>query len=353
MNLASRLDPDSRAMLDDSIARFAAGGAVPSWEALAANGWLGLALAEQYGGYGATIGDLVALLRIAGAHGWRLPLLQCLGEACGALLALPPGEVRDCLLSRVAAGEAVIGLCAMEGEPAPASADQEHRLTGTCRFLIGGGRWDLVLVEARLRGGLETGLFVVDGRSPQLRRHDIVAIDGSDAVDLELNGVAATLLGDVGPALAGARHRATILAAAETLGLAGAALDATCAHLAGRRQFGQAIIRFQAIRHRLVELHIMKQELQAMLAAACAAYDETRPGLDEMLWRLRAQSARAALSVTSEAIQLHGGMGMTSELDIGGHYKRALLLDGLFGSFRDAVGALAFALPVPDQGPTA
>lgn len=353
MTVASCLDPDSRTMLDDSIARYAAGGHTPSWETLAANGWLGLAMPEQHGGYGAEIGDLVVLLRTAGVHGWRLPLLQCLGEACGALLALQPGEIRDRLLDRMAAGEAVIGLCAIEDEPAPGLADRAHRLTGRCRFLIGGGRWDHLLVEARLPGRPDTGLFVVDGQASELVRQSLTAIDGSEAVDLELNGVTAVLLGDAGPARAGARHRASILAAAETLGMTGAALDATCAHLAERRQFGQAIIRFQAIRHRLVELHILKQELAAMLDSACLAYDESRPGLDHILWCLRAQTARTALSVTAEAIQLHGGMGMTSELDIGRHYKRALLLDGLFGSCRDAVGALADALPVSDQGPHA
>jgi alkylation response protein AidB-like acyl-CoA dehydrogenase len=353
MNAASGLDTETRTLLDDSIVRFAGGGtAEPSWQALAGNGWLGLALPEQHGGYGAAIGDLLTLLRISGAHGWRLPLIQCLGEACGALLAAPPGAERDRLLTRVAAGESVIGLCAIEDEPAFGSADGEsHRLEGTCHFLIGGDLWDHVLIEARLSGSADTGLFAIDGRAPQLRRHRMAAIDQSEAIDLELNGVPATLLGPAEPACAAGRRRALILAAAESLGLAQAAFDATCAHLAERRQFGQPIIRFQAIRHRLVELHIMERELSAMLDAACLAYDEGRPGLDKKLWRLRAQSARTALSITGQAIQLHGGMGMTCELPVGRYYKRALLLDGLFGSCRDAIGALAAALPVPDQGP--
>ncbi len=337
-------------MLDDSIARFAVDvTGEPSWETLAGNGWLGLALPERHGGYGAAIGDLVTLFRTAGAHGWRLPLIQCLGEACGALLATAPGERRDRLLSQIAAGEAVIGLCGLEDEPASAREDGEgHALDGTCHFLIGGGRWDHVLIEARLPDGGDTGLFAVDGRAPQLRRLAFAAIDGSDAIDLDLNGVPATLLGPARPARAAARRRASILAAAETHGLAGAAFAATCAHLAQRHQFGQPIIRFQAIRHRLVELHIMERELGAMLDAACLAYDDGRPGLDETLWRLRAQSARTALSITGQAIQLHGGMGMTCELAVGRHYKRALLLDGLFGSYRDAVAALAEALPLPE-----
>jgi alkylation response protein AidB-like acyl-CoA dehydrogenase len=337
-------------MLDESIARFATVNSDPSWASLSQSGWLGLALPQQHGGYGAAIGDLVAVMQAAGANSWRLPLIQCLGEACGALMETGPGATRDGLLESVASGEVVIGLCGLQDElPIAERLGDGHSLTGTCHFLIGGSGWDHILVVASLVEGGEMTLFAVDRLAAGLTVQSSLAIDGGDATDLHMNSVAGTMLGPAEHACAAARRRALILAGAEAYGISSAAFEATCLHLTLRKQFGQPIIHFQAVRHRLVELYILGQELGAMLEAACDAYDNDRPGLDETLWRLRAQSARTALATTEEAIQLHGGMGMTCELPIGQYYTRALLLNSLFGSYRQTVSKLSELSPVDQQ----
>jgi alkylation response protein AidB-like acyl-CoA dehydrogenase len=121
-------------------------------------------------------------------------------------------------------------------------------------------------------------------------------------------------------------------------------LDATRQHLAGRNQFGQPILRFQAVQHRLVGIYLRIRELRALLATAQAAYDAGDVKLDRLSWQLQAQASATAITATQEGIQLHGGMGMTAEMPLGDYYKRVLLLRSLFGSYELALDRLAATL---------
>lgn len=348
MKLSSAFDTETRTMLDESIARLSDDvGADATWAQLRKDGWLGLGLGEEFGGAGEAIGDLVTLLRTAGAKLWRVPLVSCLGEACGALMAAPAGPDRDCMLAGIASGEIVAAFADTENcSVIPTPKPSVFALDGSCRFLEGNDRPRVVLVLAG------AGLFAVDSSARGLQREAVEAIDGRTAVTLTLNGTPAPKLADARDIAEQARCRAQILAAAEAAGIARAALDATIAYLALRRQFGQPILKFQAIQHRLVELHIRERELSALLLATCAAYDARQSGLAEKIWRLRAVASRTAISITQEAIQLHGGIGMTTELPIGAYYKRALQLDALYGSYECALEQLAGRIP-PGLGETA
>lgn len=348
MSLSSALDEEMRNMLDASIDRLGdAVGAEARWAQLSDNGWLALGMAEEFGGAGAAIGDLVTLLRTAGGELWRLPLVSCLGEACGALIAAPSGPERDRLLSGIASGEIIAGFFDAENCNAALTFQRDtFLLEGSCRFLETEDRYGVLLVSVRNDASDARGLFAVNTRSPSLQREVAAAIDGRTIVTLALNGARARMLADTPDIIAqGARGRAHILAAAEAAGIARASLDATISYLGMRRQFGQPILKLQAIQHRLVELHIRERELSALLDVTCAAYDRRDPLLDEKIWRLRAVASKTAISITQEAIQLHGGMGMTSDLPIGAYYKRAMQLDALHGSYECALDNLADGVP--------
>lgn len=361
MRTSSALDREAQNLLQDAIARFGrdyrknAGqppdphtqrGPADAWRNLAQNGWLALGLPEAVGGSGAAIGDLAPLLCASGEGLWREALIPCLGEACGALLAVKPGTLRDRLLQQIAAGELIAGFAmpyeTEDATPAVArKAGDGFALTGHFRFLMGCDAWQTVLTPASFEQEPGIGLFAVEPNAHGVSRRMRDAIDGRRAADLVLDKTPATLIGGSDKIMTGAWARAQVLAAAEAAGVARAALDATLQYLAVRRQFGQALIQFQALQHRLVEMHIRTCEQAAMLEAACAAYDAGSPDLERVLWRLRAQSSQSTVWITQQAIQLHGGMGMTQELPIGLYYKRALLLDGLYGTYDRAVDALS------------
>lgn len=314
MTARSAFDGDTRSMLCESMQRFAreedaTKSAQHAWRSVAAQGWLGLGLPQSAGGYGEFIGDLGLLLSVAGAARWRLPLVECLGEACGALLAAPPTRERDELLGNIAAGEAVVLMAASHPDPddgVPSAA------ADLCTHL---------LVEERNEADGERGLYLIECSASAAARRiaDASAIDAG-------------------------RRRAQLLAACESLAIAQAVLDATRQHLAGRNQFGQPILRFQAVQHRLVAIYLRIRELRALLAAAQAAYDEGDGKLDRLLWQLQAQASATAISATQEGIQLHGGMGMTAEMPLGDYYKRVLQLQSRFGSYEFALERLADTL---------
>lgn len=356
MNAMCAFDVETRALLRDGLQRFGREhinhGARPrasaeeisrDWKQLADHGWLGLAIPEEWGGAGGGIGDLALLLAQAGESLWRLPLIECLGEACGALLAAPAGERRDELLAAIASGQAIVGLAAADDEACDATVALSDggavRITGRKCFALCGDAWTHFLVTA-VQGG-DVGLYLVDGGCAGLHLHRFIAVDGRSAVDVELNHVAAEWIGTGEEILAAANRRAQLLAAAEQMGIAQAAFDATRRHLTGRRQFGQALLRFQALQHRMVDMYLLIRELAALLQTGQRAYDTGDSSLERLLWQVRAHASSTAAKVTRQSIQLHGGMGMTAEMPAGSWYQRTLLIDSLFGTAEAALARLA------------
>ncbi len=363
MTARSAFDGDTRIMLCESMQRFArddhrtarGGGsedatnrARQAWRSIAAQGWLGLGLPQSAGGYGAFIGDLGLLLSVAAVARWRLPLVECLGEACGALLAAPPTRERDELLGNIAAGKAVVLMAASHLDPgnvatSAAASDGIWRLAGRTQRVRAADLCTHILVEARNAADGERGLYLIEHCAASVKVECGVCVDAQPAALFDLQSIPARRIADA-TAIDAGRRRAQLLAACESLAIAQAVLDATRQHLAGRDQFGQPILRFQAVQHRLVGIYLRIRELRALLAAAQAAYDEGNVKLDRLLWQLQAQASATAVTATQEGIQLHGGMGMTAEMPLGDYYKRVLLLQSLFGSYELALDRLADTL---------
>lgn len=370
MNAFSSLDGETRALLQEGISRFnrdhRASPAWPQrlggnrddvramWACIGRNGWPALGLPEVVGGSGLAIGDLLPLMRASGEGLWPAPLIECLGLACGALLALPSGADRDRLLQNIAGGEIIVGMAGSMGGSGLSAVradvgSAEIRLTGNTPLAVGGGAWDTILVPVVTDTSEGFGLAVIEKAASGLTCTDVETVDGRHATIFSFADASGRLLATGVAAIAAARQRGSLLAAAEAAGLARAALDATVAYLGLRRQFGQSVLQFQAIQHRLVEMHIRVCELNAMLEMAARAYDLREPHLPRLLLQLRAQGSKTAAWVTQQAIQLHGGMGMTRDLPIGAYYRRALFIDSMFGSYEDAIDRLSAMSNAPNQ----
>lgn len=362
MMMRSAFDDETRSMLRESMLRFAredrttAGDGVAAatnlaqqaWQSIAAQGWLGLGLPESAGGYGACVGDLGLLLSVAGTARWRLPLVECLGEACGALLAAPPAPERDELLGKIVAGEAVVLMAASHLDPGNVAtsatmSDGVWHLRGRTQRVRAADLCTHLLIDARNAVDGQRGLYLIERTAAGAKVECGVTVDAQPAALFDLHNIPARRIAGASAIDAG-RRRAQLLAAHESLAIAQAVLDATRHYLAARHQFGQPILQFQAVQHRVVGVYLRIRELRALLASITAAYDAGDPRLDRLLWQLQAQASAAAITATQEGIQLHGGMGMTAELPLGDYYKRVLMLQSLFGSYELALDKLAEAL---------
>src|SRR5262249_6342903 len=142
--------------------------------------------------------------------------------------------------------------------------------------------------------------------------------------------------------------RGAIAVCAEACGAMTQVTQATVDYLKTRQQFGQPLSKFQVLQHRLVDMSVCGEEARAVVHAALQALDDDAAGAQRAVWAAKVLTARAARFVGSQAIQLHGGIGMTDELVIGHYYKRLTLCESLFGDgewYLKQIGAAATGSP--------
>ncbi|HVY17736.1 MAG TPA: acyl-CoA dehydrogenase family protein, partial [Rhodopila sp.] len=213
-------------------------------------------------------------------------------------------------------------------------------LDGAKSVVIHGDVADQLFVTARLSGGQRArdgvGLFLIDAQTPGVTRRGYPTQDGLRAAEVTLSGVRAgpeTLLSD--NALPGMEHtvdEAIAALCAEAVGCMQAMQDLTLEYLKTRKQFGRPIGSFQALQHRSVDMLVELEQARSMAVFAAMMASETNP-----LERRRAiaaaktQIGRSGRHIGQEAIQLHGGIGMTMEYAVGHYFKRMTVIEQLFG----------------------
>jgi alkylation response protein AidB-like acyl-CoA dehydrogenase len=304
-------------------------------------GILGAALPEDVGGIG---GGPVEVMVIAEALGHALvvePYVDTVVVA-GGLLRRADHPAATALLEMVVAGTATVALAAAEpgsGEQwqdvstVAERADDGWVLRGSKIVAMSAPLATHLLVTARTPGGLS--LFLVDADWSSIEAHHYRTVDDRRAADLRFDGVQAILLGEEGqawPSLAKARDEGAAAVCAEAVGCMRKVLADTVEYSKQRQQFGQPIGSFQVLQHRMVDMYM---ELEQAVAAVYLAVLNLEAEPDV---RARAVSAakatigRAARFIGQQAVQLHGGMGMTEELAIGHYFKRLTALQFEFGS---------------------
>ncbi len=353
---------EHRALLADSVADFAARGTDIArvrklrgtaaeydrviWEKMAELGWLGILVPEQYGGLGLGLTEMAIVARGLARGLAPEPLAATAVLSATALVAAENEALKREQLPRLVSGQVLPALAWQEeaGALDPAAIrctavpfEGGYKLSGTKRFISGSGQADAFLVTARAgeavvllwvprdtagaRLALET---LADGRAfGTLELKDVLVPKARVAA----SGAAATA------ALALAFDHANAIAAAELAGVMDRALEMSLDYLKTRVQFGKPIGSFQALQHRAVDLHIHKEVANAVLEESLAALD-LRPAAAARAAaasRVKARCADAALKITRETIQLHGGIGFTDDYDAGLYLKRALTLSAWLG----------------------
>jgi len=321
------------------------------WAALAEMGLLGLPFAEEHGGFGGTAVDVMIVMEAIGDGLLVEPYLATV--ALGGRLVARAGSPAQqaAILPAVIQGKRKLAFAQTERG---ARYDLRHV---TCRARREGNGWildgekcvvlhggcaDTLVVSARTSGddadAAGISLFLVERRAPGVSVQEFRTLDNLRVADIQLANVVLegdALLGRAGEGLATIEEGvdyATALLCAEAVGAIRSANDATLDYLKTRRQFGVPIGTFQALQHRMVDMVISYEQARSMACLACVKVDT-----DDATERRRVVSAAkvkiadACRHVSQEAVQLHGGMGMTEELKISHTFRRLTMIAQAFG----------------------
>jgi alkylation response protein AidB-like acyl-CoA dehydrogenase len=311
-------------------------------------GIAGLAMPECYGGAGAGPAETHVAMEELGRDLIPAPLLGSAVLAAQALLA--SGDTAACgrLLPAIADGTTIAALAWTgpgghwdPGEVA-CHADAAGVLNGEAHYVLDGDTADVLLIAARAPDGI--GLFEADPRQAGITRSATTAMDGSRRLAVVgLENARGRRIGDRA-ALARARDLACIALSAEQVGAARRALELTVAYTKVRVQFGQPIGSFQALQHRMADLHVQVESARSLSYAVAAAAADAAPDLG---WRAAAATvycSEVALRVAGEMIQLHGAIGITWEHEAHRYLKRAHGAAQLFGPPSEHAARIAAGL---------
>jgi alkylation response protein AidB-like acyl-CoA dehydrogenase len=358
---------EDQAMLRDAVQRFASERAPVSqlrklrdcndatgfernvWQEMADMGWAGVLVPEEFGGVG--FGHVGAGL-IAEEIGRNLSATPMLSTAVlGATLLLKAGTEahRQMLLPQVASGGLLLALAADErGRHAPFSIATRaignggtYRLSGKKIHVLDGHVADRLIVAARTSGDVDShdgiSLFLVDPQAAGVTVTRTSNVDNRNAAVVELRDASvscADLLGALdkgGPVLESVLDVGRAVLAAELLGVAEESFARTLGYLREREQFGVKIGAFQALQHRAAHLFCEIELVRSVVLRTLQALDTQAPNAATLVCLAKAKAGDIARLATNEAVQMHGGIGMTDEFDIGFFMKRARAAGETFG----------------------
>jgi alkylation response protein AidB-like acyl-CoA dehydrogenase len=330
---------ENQSLFKATVERFAASADVPTrhktrkqpggfnrdrWREMAELGLIAIAGAEADGGLGGSLIDCAIVAQALGKAQTVEPWLEC-GFLGSRLLGGTPQA------AAVISGETVAAFAFAEPNRRFAldavsmqarAAGDGFILSGEKHFVLSGAVADLFIVTARL--GEDTTLFIVPRDAKGVDAKPYPVADGSFATVLTLRDVPVDAPLPDGPKrLAQAVAEARVMASAEMVGIAQRLFDDTLDYVKTREQFGQPIGRFQVIQHRMVDGYAKVELMQSALYRHLLQNGDVQG--------LKAFIGESALWVAHQAVQLHGGMGMSDELGIGHGLKRIMLLSKLFG----------------------
>jgi alkylation response protein AidB-like acyl-CoA dehydrogenase len=321
------------------------------WAALAEMGILGVPFAEEYGGYGGSTVDMMVVMDALGEALVVEPYLATVGLG-GQFVTRGGSEAqRKRILPALTQGTHRLAFAHTErgarydlrhvGTRAR-RAGSEFVLEGEKRAVLHGASAHTLVVSARTAGrDTDPGgisLFLVERDAPGLTVKEYRTIDELRAADVWLSDVRvpeSALLGAEGEGLGlveAVSDYAIALLAAEAVGAIRYANEATLDYLKTRRQFGVPIGSFQALQHRMVDMVISYEQVRSMACLACVKVDTAAPAERRRIASaVKIKVADACRHVSQEAVQLHGGMGMTEELKVSHTFRRLTVILQAFG----------------------
>jgi pimeloyl-CoA dehydrogenase small subunit len=338
-----------------------AGYSAAMWGQITELGLLGLPFEDTLGGFGGGPVETAIVMEAFGRGLVPEPFFPTVILGGGLLRRVASPETLGALAPRIAAGKLKLAFAHVERQSRYNLADvtataqrdgSSYVLDGAKSVVLYGDSADLLLVTARLAGERRArdgiGLFLVDPATPGVARRGYPTQDGQRAAEVTLTGVRVgppDLLSD--NALAPMEHvvdEAIAALCAEAVGAMQAMHDLTLEYLKTRKQFGRAIGSFQVLQHRSVDMLVALEQARSMaMFAAVMAGEENPVERRRAISAAKVQIGRSGRHIGQEAIQLHGGIGMTTEYAVGHYFKRVTVIDQMFGDADTHLASLAAA----------
>ena len=358
---------EEQTMLSDSVARFIdadysfeyrqknaardSGYSREMWTTFAELGWTAVPFAEDDGGLDGGPIEQMLMMEQFGRGLVVEPYLANIVLAGGVLKRVADDEQKEKWLAPIIAGDLQATLAFTEPQSRYESANilcsavedgDGYVLNGRKAFVLHGDSAELIIVPARVSGDQceEDGisLFAVNGNAAGLVRKGYATVDGLHAADLELNDVrvsADDMLGEEEngySTLSDVINEATLALSAEAMGIMQTMHDKTVEYSKSRVQFGVPIGTFQALQHRMVDSLMSCEQTRSLLYWCVMLSADGSPETSKAISALKYQIGSAGIKVAQEAVQIHGGMGVTWEMDIAHYFKRITAIDVMFGN---------------------
>jgi hypothetical protein len=356
-------------MLKDSVSRFVAddydfdtrrahaaleeGFDRTTWATFAELGWLSIPFAEANGGFGGGAVDVMAVMEEIGRGLIVEPFVATVMLYGGLLQAGANAAQKDALIASVIDGSTLGAFAYLERQSrydlnnvavTATKTGEGFSINGDKVVVSNGMAADKIIVSARTSGEQQDedgiSLFLVDATSVGIKRSSYRMMDGQLVANISFDNVtvsADALVGEEGNALAvmlPVVANATVAICCEAYGIMQKLTDTTVEYCKTREQFGVKIGSFQALQHRMVEMFFACEQTKSLMYRAACSMDD--PGADAVdvaknIMALKVMVGRAGKLVGAEAIQLHGGMGITDELNVGHYAKRLMMINTTFG----------------------
>lgn len=359
---------EEQTLLEESVARFIQndyafedrqkvvkgedGFSTGKWQTFAELGWLGVPFDEVDGGFGGGAVESMLMLENFGKGLVVEPYLATVVLAGGALKHGGNADQKARYLTGIVDGSRQAALAYAEPQGRFNLADltttaqkdgDSYVINGYKAVVLNGPAADFFVVTARTSGEQrdESGvsLFIVPGDADGLSRRDYPTVDGLRASEVTLDGVSVSsdlLLGAEGEGFALIEQvidDGIMAVGAEAVGCMEVLYKDTVEYCKTREQFGQPIGKFQVLQHRMVDMFMEHEQSKSLMYMAAMRMDEGYgPQAQKAVSAFKVQVGKSGRFVGQNAVQLHGGMGMTDELNIGHYFKRLTIIDTLFGN---------------------
>ncbi len=334
--IANDYDFDTR----QSLAASETGFSDTVWKQFAELGWTAVPFSEDDGGFDGGPIDIAVVMERFGQGLIVEPYLANVILAGGILKRIASDDQKARWLHPMMAGETQLTLAFAEPQSrydienvqTTAAADGDSwLLNGTKAHVLNGGTADVILVPA-VKGG-RISIFAVEASATSVK--DYPTVDGLRAAEVTLDNTPGELIGSADEglaALAAAVDDATLAISAEALGIMNALTQKTIEYTKSREQFGVPISSFQALQHRMVDMYTACEQTRSLLMWATMTVAEGGADSARAINALKYQIGTAGRYVAEESVQLHGGMGVTWELDVAHYFKRLIAIDQTLGN---------------------
>ena len=359
---------DEQALLQESVSRFITndygfdarqknsrselGYGAENWKTFAELGWLGVPFAESAGGFGGGAVELMLMMEEFGKGLVVEPYVSTV-VACGTALNVAGSEQQQAEhIPSIVDGSKLWALAFAEPQSRFNLADLitsakkdsgKYLLNGYKAVVVGGPNADFFVVSVRTSGEQRdregVSLFIIPSDAPGVSTRDYPTVDGQRASELTLDNVEldeSSLLGQEDHGLSvleQATDLATLAVGSEAVGCMEVLYKDTVEYCKNREQFGQPIGKFQVLQHRMVDMFMEHEQSKSLMFMAAMRWDEGYgPEAQKAVSAFKVQVGKSGKFVGQGAVQLHGGMGMTDELNIGHYFKRLTIIDTMFGN---------------------